>query len=159
GFSTVTGVLFGLVPALQGSRPDVARVLKHDTSAVTGAYRKSRTQAALIVIQVACSVLLLIGAGLMVRSLDKLRPTSLGFTSNDVLVAPLTLDGRQYDRRRTHEFYRQLSERVSSMPGVQAVSFVDGVPGGFLGRSRRSIEIEGYQPAAGESLEIDMSFV
>lgn len=158
-FSTATGILFGLVPALQSSRPDVSLVLKDDSSAVTGGYRKARSREALVVIQVAFSVLLLIGAGLMLRSLERLQPTRLGFRSDNVVVAPLNLDEVQYDRRRSQEFYRQLAERVSSLPGVRAVSLVDGVPGGFTGRSRRSTEIEGYRPGPGESLEIDASFV
>ena len=158
-FSTVTGILFGLAPALQSSKPDVSVVLKDDLSTVTGGYRKSRSRMALVVIQVAFSFLLLIGAGLMLRSLEKLRPTRLGFTSDNVLVAPLNLEEARYDRSRSQVFYRELAERVSSLPGVQAVSLVDGVPGGFTGRSRRSTEIEDYRPGPDESLEIDVSIV
>jgi predicted permease len=154
-FSTITGLLFGLVPALRSSRPDVTSVLKDDAAAVTGSYHKSRSRRALVVIQVACSLLLLIAAGLLLRSLDNVRPTRLGFSSENVLVASLSLDPAQYDRQRSQEFYRQLSERVAAVPGVTAVSLVEGMPGGFMGRTRRGIEIEGYRPAPGESLEID----
>jgi macrolide transport system ATP-binding/permease protein len=158
-FSTVTGVLFGLVPALQSSKSDVSAVLKDDSNAVAGGYRKSRSRAALVAVQVAFSVLLLIGAGLMMRSLEKVTPTRLGFTSNNVLLAPLNLDESRYDRGRSQEFFRRLAERVASLPGVQATSFVDGVPGGFTGGSRRSIEIEGYMPAPDESMEINANVV
>ena len=154
GFSTVTGVLFGLAPALQSSRTDVSTTLKDDSGAFATGHRKSRSRRALVVAQVAFSLLLLIGAGLVLRSVEKLRPTRLGFQSENVVTAFLTLDETQYDRRRSQEFYRQLSERVASLPGVQTVSLVQDVPGGFLGGSRRSTEIEGYQPAPGESLEI-----
>jgi macrolide transport system ATP-binding/permease protein len=158
-FSTVTGVLFGLAPSLQSSKSDVSAVLKDDSSTVAGGYRKSRSRAALVVIQVALSVLLLIGAGLMMRSLEKVKPTRLGFSSENILLVPLSLDETRYDRRRSQEFYRQLAERVTSLPGVQATSFVDGVPGGFTGGSRRSTEIEGYVAGPDESLEIDANFV
>jgi predicted permease len=157
GFATITGVLFGLAPALQGSRTDVSTVLKDDSGAF--AYRKSRLRAVLIVTQVAFALLLLIGAGLVLRSLENVTPTRLGFSSENVVVASVDLDPARYDRARSQAFYRQLSERVFSMPGVQAISLVDNMPGGFLSRRLRSTEIEGYQPGPGERLEIDLAFV
>ena len=158
-FATLTGVLFGLAPALQSSHTDVSTVLKDDASAFAGGYRKSRVRAVLIVTQVAFSLLLLIGAGLVLRSLDNVRPTRLGFDSDSMLVASLSLDEVRYDRARGQAFYRQLSERVSSLPGVRNASLVEGMPGGFLSRSRRSTEIEGYVPGPGEDLQIDVAFV
>jgi len=158
GFSVISGVLFGLAPALQSSRTDVSTVLKDDAAPVVGGYRRSRTRALLVIGQVAFSLLLLIGAGLVLRSLEKVRPTRLGFSTDDMLVAFLTQDLSSYDRHKSQEFYRRLSERISSLPGVQAVSLVDGMPGGLLGRSRRSTEIEGYQPAPGEDMQIDATF-
>jgi macrolide transport system ATP-binding/permease protein len=158
GFSVVTGLVFGLAPALEGSRTDVSSVLKDDSGPVTGGYRRSRIRAGLVVTQVALSLVLLIGAGLVLRSLEKVRPTRLGFSSENVLVASLNLDETRYDRRRSQEFYRQLSERVSVLPGVRAVSLVEGMPGGFMSRSRRTTEIEGYQPAPDEGLHIDSVF-
>jgi predicted permease len=157
-FSTMTGILFGLAPALQSSRTEVSTVLKDDSSAVTGGYRKSRSRTVLLVAQVAFSLLLLIAAGLMLRSLDNVRPTRLGFTTDNVLVASLNLDGARYDRNRSQQFFRELSDRVSSLPGVQAVSLVQGMPGGFLGRSRRSTEIEGFVPGPDDDLQLDVTF-
>jgi macrolide transport system ATP-binding/permease protein len=154
-FATITGILFGLAPALQSSKADVSTVLKDDSSLFAGLYRKSRMRMGLVVVQVAFSLLLLVGAGLVLRSLEKIRPTRLGFSSENVLVAPVTLDETKYDRVKGQEFYRQFSERVATLPGVQSVSLVDEVPGGLLGRSRRSIEIEGYKPGSGEDMQID----
>ena len=153
--STVTGLLFGLAPALQSSKADVSTILKDDSAMSTSRYRKSRLRTSLVVAQVAFSLLLLIGAGLVLRSLEKIRPTRLGFSSDNVVLAPLTLEEKDYDRRKTHEFYRSVSERVSALPGVQNVSLIEGIPGGFMGGSRRSVEIEGYKPNAGESLHLD----
>lgn len=158
-FSTVTGVLFGLAPALHSLKADVSTVLKDDSSGFSGRYRKSRLRMSLVVAQVAFSLLLLIGAGLVLRSLEKVRPTRLGFSSDNVLVAPLILDETQYDRGKSQAFYRQLSERVSSLPGVQAASLVRGMPGGFMSRTRRSTEIEGYQASAGEDMQLDFAIV
>lgn len=157
--STITGVFFGLAPALQSSRADVSTVLKDDSTVATGRYRKSRLRMSLVVAQVAFSLLLLIGAGLVLRSLEKLRPTRLGFSSDNVVVAPVSLDEREYDRRKGHEFYRNVSEHVGALPGVQAVSLVEGMPGGFMSQSRRSIEIEGYKASPGESLHLDSVIV
>lgn len=156
--STITGVVFGLAPALQSSKADVSSVLKDDSTVATGRYRKSRLRMSLVVAQVAFSLLLLIGAGLVLRSLEKVRPTRLGFHTDNVIVGSVLLEERDYDRRKAHEFYRQLSERTAALPGVQNVSFFEGIPGGFVGGSRRSVEIEGYKPAAGESLHLDAAF-
>ncbi len=156
--STVTGLIFGLAPALQSSRTDVSTVLKDDSTVATIRYSKSRLRMALVVAQVAFSMLLLIGAGLVLRSLEKVRPTRLGFISDNVVVAPVTLGERDYDRRKRHEFYRNVTERVAALPGVQNASLIEGIPGGFMGGTRRSIEIEGYKPRSGESLHLDAVF-
>lgn len=157
--STITGVFFGLAPALQSSKADVSTVLKDDSTISTGRYRKSRLRMSLVVAQVAFSLLLLIGAGLVLRSLEKIRPTRLGFSSDNVVVAPVFLDEREYDRRKSHEFYRNVTERVGALPGVQAVSLFEGMPGGFMTQSRRSVEIEGYKPGPGESLHLESVLV
>jgi len=153
-FSTITGILFGLAPALYSSKADVSTVLKDDSSLFTGFYRKSRARMALVVVQVAFSLLLLIGAGLLMRSLQKIRPTRLGFSTESMVVGFVRLDEAKYDRAKTQEFYRQLSERVTSLPGVQSTSLVDYLPITFMGGTRSSIEIEGYQPGANEDMQI-----
>lgn len=158
GFSFLVGVFFGLVPALQTSRPDVMAALKDGSEVSAGGYAQSRLRNGLIVAQVALAVLLLTCVGLAVRSLRNISPTRLGFDSANLVVAPLTLE-RQYDRARSQEFYRQLAERTLALPGVRAVSFIDVVPGGLLGRRRSSVGIEGYAPSAGESMEIDYNTI
>jgi predicted permease len=157
-FSLLTGVLFGLAPALVGSRADVSPGLKDDAGGVTGGYRRSRTRSLLVVAQVALSVLMLISAGLSLRSLSNLRPTALGFSTDSMLVVPVTLD-EKYDRQSSQNFYRQLSDRVRALPGVQHVSLVEALQGGFLGKARRGTEVEGYTGADAQSLAIDHAFV
>jgi macrolide transport system ATP-binding/permease protein len=158
-FSTLVGALFGLAPAMLGSKTEAGPVLRADSNAFSGGLRKSRVRAALVVIQVALALLLLIGGALVLRSLDNVRPTRLGYSTDNVVVAWLTLSETGYDRSRSQAFYRDVSERLSALPGVRSVSLVDGIPGGFMARSRRSTEIEGYQAAPGESLEIDANIV
>jgi predicted permease len=154
GFSSLVGVFFGLVPALQISRPDVIAALKEGSQVFAGGYAQSRLRNVLIVAQVALALLLLTGAGLAMRSLKNISPTRLGFDSANLVVAPIKLED-QYDRARSQEFYRQLQERTLALPGVRTVSFVDNVPGGLLGGSRRSVGIEGYK----QSTEIDTNTV
>jgi predicted permease len=158
GFSFLVGVFFGLVPALQTSRPDVMAALKEGSQVFAGGYAQSRLRNGLIVAQVALALLLLTCVGLAARSLQNISPTRLGFDSVNLVVAPLTLE-RQYDRARSQEFYRQLAERTLALPGVRTVSFIDVVPGGLLGRQRSSVGIEGYGPSAGESMEIDYNTI
>lgn len=157
-FATITGILFGLAPALHASRASLSSVLKDD-STTTARYRRSKIRQTLLVAQVAFSLLLLLGAGLVLRSLEKVRPTRLGFANNRVLVAPIVLDETRNDRRSSHQFFTLLSDRVAGLPGVQAVSLIDAMPGGFLSRVRRGIEIEGYAAARGEDMEIDAAVV
>ena len=154
-FAILTGVLFGLAPALQASRTGVAGMMKEDAAAVSGRFRKSRLRSALVVGQVAFSLLLLVGAGLILRSLDKTTPTRLGYTTENMVVAFVSLDESQYDQESSHRFFRQLSDNVAAMPGVQHVSLVEGMPGGFMSRARRSTMIEGYTASPDESLELD----
>jgi len=154
GFSFLVGVFFGLVPAMHISRPDVIAALKEGSQVTAGGYAQSRVRNALIVAQVAFALVLLVGAGLTMRSLKNISPLRLGFDSTNLVIAPLVLE-RQDDRARSQEFYRQLEERTRALPGVQTVSFIDEMQGGLLGGSRYGVGIEGYQ----QSTEIDASTI
>lgn len=158
GFSMLVGLSFGLVPALQASRPNVIGALKEGSDAFAGGYAQSRLRNVLIATQVAFALLLLTCAGLAMRSLRNITPTRLGFESENIVVAPIQLE-TEYDRNRSQQFYRQLEERALAIPGVRTVSFIDELPGGFLGWQRRSVGIEGYQPAAGESREVNYNTI
>src|SRR5688572_5821384 len=120
GFSFLVGVFFGLVPALQISRPNVIATLNEGSQVFAGGYSQSRLRNGLIVAQVAFALLLLTGAGLAMRSLRNINPTRLGFDSGNLVVAPIKLE-EQYDRARSQEFYRQLQERTLALPGVRGV--------------------------------------
>ena len=157
-FSTLTGILFGLAPALHASKADVSTVLKDDSGMYAGFYRRSRLRMGLVLVQVCFSLLLLVGAGLVFRSLEKIRPTRVGFSSDQLVVAPFTLEETKYDRAKAHEFYRQLSERAAALPGVQSASLVDNMPTGFMGSQRRGTEIEGYQPQPNEDMQIEFVY-
>ena len=148
GLSIATGILFGLVPALQLSRQGVSAVLNE--SGRGGAPGKVRlvVRRGLVVTQLAFSVVLVIGAGLLLRSLIELNRIDLGFDPNGVLTAQLQLPPSDYpDGSRVVDFYRQLTERLEAVPGVTAAGGVRVLP---LARTIGdwSITIEG-RPLAG----------
>ena len=114
-----TAVLFGLVPALRGSRVGTAATLKDEAGSVTGGQGHVRLRKVFVALQVCLSLLLLIGAGLFVRTLDNLRKVSLGFDAENVMmfgVRPAT----QYDDQRKLQVFRGLLEGLTTVPGVKA---------------------------------------
>ena len=114
-----TAVLFGLVPALRGSRVGTAATLKDEAGSVTGGQSHVRLRKVFVALQVCLSLLLLIGAGLFVRTLDNLRKVSLGFDAENVVmfgVRPAT----QYDDQRKLQVFRGLLEGLTTVPGVKA---------------------------------------
>jgi macrolide transport system ATP-binding/permease protein len=126
GLSIATGFLFGLAPALQSSKPDVLPALKDSGGSFS--HRGGRLRSALVVAQIALSLVLLISAGLCVRTLQNLQAVDLGFEAENVVTAKLDLGRQNYSEAQGREFYRRLLERVQSLPGVQAASLAIHVP-------------------------------
>jgi predicted permease len=122
-----TGILFGLAPAIGSVKTDLVSTLKDSGSGMVLS-RRFGLRNALVVVQVSLSLVLLIGAGLFVRSLQNASSIDLGMKTNNVLM--LTFDPKLngYTPERNQQFLLQLRDRVSALPGVQAVSFVDSVP-------------------------------
>lgn len=118
--SLLTGVLFGLAPAWRATKLDLATSLKQSRR-TTGAV--SRLGKALIVAQVALSLLLLVGAGLFIRTLHKLQHVNLGFNQENLLVFTLQPGPSGYQEQRLSQFYQQLFARLDNLPGVQAATF------------------------------------
>jgi putative ABC transport system permease protein len=127
GLSIATGFLFGLAPALQSSKPDVLPALK-DSGGSLSHRSGGRLRSALVVTQIALSLVLLISAGLCVRTLQNLQAINLGFEAANVLTAKLDLGRQNYSEAQGREFYQRLLERVQSLPGVQAASLALNVP-------------------------------
>jgi predicted permease len=119
--AVLTGVLFGFVPALQCTRTDVAPTLKDTVGGIVGGGAGVRLRKALVAAQVMLSLLLLVGAGLFIRSLQNLRELGPGFQTGNLVAFNVnpTLNG--YDFARTRVFYRELTEALGSVPGVRSV--------------------------------------
>ncbi len=132
--AVVTGVGFGLIPALQASKPDVIPSLKDESGSEGGRRRWFNLRNALVVAQVALSLVLLLGAGLFIRSLQRARSFDLGFKPDNVLTFSFNLQLQGYDEARGREFFPRIVERLERLPGVQAVSTVNFLPLGFMAR-------------------------
>jgi macrolide transport system ATP-binding/permease protein len=152
--TTATAVVFGLVPALQGSRAAVASALKESAASVTAAPRRARLRSALVVAQVALSLLLLVSAGLFLRALQNAQTADPGFSTRDGLIASVDLLPAGYDAARGTAFQQTLLARARELPGVDAASLAQRVPLGFGGSSDMNVQVDGYTPAPNEEMTV-----
>jgi putative ABC transport system permease protein len=143
--SLLTGILFGLAPALQISRTDVQESLKESGRSAAGGRRQNRLRNLLIVSEVALSVVLLVGAGLLFRSFLQLQAVNTGFTSEQLLTLQLSPAGSNYLQDSDYiSFYKQTMERVSAIPGVVSVGAINTLP---LAKGPTSgFQVEGRPP-------------
>jgi putative ABC transport system permease protein len=126
--SLLTGLLFGVAPALRTIKLSLSDTLKEGGRSGEGAIR-NRTRSLLVVFESAVAVLLLVGAGLLVRSLIVLQNTNPGFDANNVLTMRVDLARGKYDTpEKTANFFQQLEQRLSGLPGVETVGFVTELP-------------------------------
>jgi predicted permease len=145
-----SAVAFGFVPALQSSRVDLVSIINEDASP-RGASR-GRLRAGLVVAQVAVSLLLMVGAGLVARSLEAARRAYPGFDADHVSMLAVDVRQNGYDERRGRAFYRSLLNAARGDAGVESATLAAFTPLGFLDTPARRVEIEGYEPRRGEDL-------
>jgi putative ABC transport system permease protein len=131
--SLATGLVFGLVPALQASKPDLNESLKESGRSSTAGVERRRVRSTLVVLEVALSLILLIGAGLMIKSFSRLQKVDLGFNPDRLVSMNIQLSRTKYQGPQSAAFFRQLIERVESMPGVESAGaisaiFIDALP-------------------------------
>ena len=151
--SVVTGIIFGLVPALQSSKTRLTETLKESRGSGEGA-RRNRVRGVLVVAELSVAVVLLVGAGLLIQSLWRLRQVSPGFESSNVLTFSVALPEVKYSSEKQIQFFDDLGTRLQSLPGVQSSSPVMPLP---LGGNRFSIsfETEGRPVAKGDEPTAD----
>jgi predicted permease len=142
--SLLTGILFGLVPALQASKPDLVRALKEGAS--DGVFHKSRLQSVLVVFQVSLSLVLLIGAGLAMRTMQQILAIDRGFDTNNRLLLSLDLSIQGYNQEAGWAFYDHLIKQLESTPGVISASFAKTVPPNDWS-DRMSVFYDGQEPS------------
>jgi predicted permease len=156
--SIVTAVVFGILPALRSSNVAPVTVLKEEAGSVSGGLHKSRLASALVVVQIALSVLLLVCAGLFTRSLENAQRSDPGFDPDHVLLDSFELRPSGYSKAQGIEFDKQLLAKIEALPGVESVALADFSPLSYTIRSE-GIEVGGYVPRPHESMEIDWARV
>lgn len=145
--SLLSGIVFGVVPALRSTRGDLLPALK-DEKQFAGPHR-SWLRGTLVVAQIAVCLVLLISAGLCVRSLLNARSIDPGFNAHDIVVAQLDAGSLGYSEPQGRQFYRQLLERVGALPGVRSASLAGSLPLGTE-HSVHGVQIDGFSPPPGE---------
>jgi putative ABC transport system permease protein len=126
--SVVTGLLFGLAPALQASRPDLNTALKKSSGRNPGSFQGSGLRNLLVVSEVAVALLLLVGAGLMTKSFLRLQQVDPGFDATNVVSMNIALPTSKYREQQLNIFYDQLFERIRNLPGVKSVGGINPLP-------------------------------
>ena len=156
--SLLTGVFFGLAPALQTRRDDMAVTLREQASNLMGGLGHLRFRKTLVISQVALSLLLLVGAGLFARSLYNIKNIDPGFRTSHLISFAIQPSLNGYDAARTSALFRQLRENIAALPGVRSVTMaVEPLLTGDQDIS--SIEVEGYTAKEDERTAVDENYV
>ena len=146
GVCLIATLLLGLVPAMQTGNIDLAGALKAESTGVLGSRGRAWVRSGLVVMQVSLSFVLLVGAGLLLRSLQRIRTSSPGFSTHGVLETVVPLASAGYDAPRAQSFQDDLLERVKALPGVESVAFGRMTPLSYGSFSSSLIAVDGYQP-------------
>ena len=154
--SVLAGIVFGLIPAIQSSKQTLVPALK-DQAGQLGDHRGFFSlRNALVIGQVSLSIVVLIGAGLFLRSLNHARAIDPGFDANRVLTLSFHTNAQGYDERKAQQFYQQLTERIQTLPGVDNVSIAQSAPLSFFYAPAfgAPMFVEGHEPPPGTNPSI-----
>lgn len=152
-------LFFGLVPAVHASKVDLAATLKAGTSGIVGGHRRGWVRSGLVVIQVALSFILLVGAGLLIQSLHRMQDTDPGFPTSNLLTTFVDFTGAGYDPAHAEDFQDRLVARVQALPGVRAVSFARFAPFTYRSYSTAKIAVDGLALPADDLPNVDYNAV
>src|ERR1700690_2201204 len=151
GISLLTGLVFGLAPALQISRSNLVDALKEGSLSTTAGSRRHQLRSSLMVVEMALALVLLVSSGLLIRSLVHLQNVNPGFDPHNVLAADLDLPGEKYTNAKQDQFARELLPKLAALPGVQSAAGVFPLP--MSGSEMRtSIEIQGRPVAKSDEV-------
>jgi len=155
--SLATAIISGVLPALEASRADVQETLKDGSRQIGAGMRQQRLRQLFVVAELALAVVLLVGAGLMLRSLDRLQQVDPGFQGHDVLTMRVSLPGRKYDQpSKTLRFYQEALDRVRHVPGVRSAGEVSYLPLAGLGAGTKFEVLGRPLPPPGQELVTDV---
>jgi macrolide transport system ATP-binding/permease protein len=159
GVCLIATLVVGLVPALQSGKIDLAGALKSDSAGVVGGRGRGWIRSGLVVVQVSLSFVLLVGAGLLLQSLQKIRTSSPGFSTHGVLSTAVDLASAGYDLQSAQTFRDELLDRVKALPGVESAAFARATPLGYGSYSESPIAVDGYQPPPEEQPAVEYNEV
>jgi predicted permease len=157
--SVVTGLLFGMAPAWQASRANLNESLKTASTGTGASAGGHRLRDALVVSEMVLATVLLVAAGLLLRSLHNAEQAGAGFNANHVTLAAFDLRGSGYSDDGATDYYDRLLERIRAYPGVESASLERFVPLWFTGRSYTTTRVEGYTAKPNEDMGIDLNVV
>src|SRR5436190_19167295 len=146
GVCLATTLLMGLVPVLQTGKIDLAQSMKMESAGVVGGRERAWVRSGLVLVQVSLSFVLLVGAGLLMQSLLKVRNASPGFNTRGVLDTAIDLLSAGYTPARAQTFQDALLERVRALPGVESAAFAKMTPLSYVSSATAPIVVDGYQP-------------
>jgi putative ABC transport system permease protein len=152
-------MLFALVPAIQASHVDLSGALKREGGGLIGGSGRSRVRSVLVFVQVALSFVLIVGTGLLLRSLVQMQNSDPGFSTRNVVVSSADLFSAGYKLDQAKVFYEQMLERIRILPGVQSATLEGVRPFSYTDYSSAPLEIEGYQPPRNEQVSADYNQV
>lgn len=159
GVGLISTLLFGLVPAAQTSKIDLASALKAESGGVVGGRGRAVARSGLVLVQVALSFVLLVGAGLLFQSLHGVQNTSPGFSTEGVLTTGINFKSAGYEVQRAKNFADELIDRLQRLAGVQSAAFVRNVPFSYGSYSSAPIAVDGYQAPPDEQPTVDYNEV
>ena len=159
GICLIVTLIVGMIPALQTRNLDLAGSLKAESTGVVGAKGRAWMRSSLVVFQVCLSFILLVGAALLLESLEKIRSTSPGFSTTSVVTTGVSLVAAGYDMPRAKIFQDELIDRLGALPGVQSAAFARITPLGYGSYSSTPIVVDGYQASLEEQPAIEYNQV
>ena len=159
GVCLIVTLIVGLIPAFQSRNVDLAGPLKAESTAVVGARGRAWMRSGLVLLQVSLSFILLVGAALLLESLQKTRTINPGFSTTRVAATGVSLVAAGYDVPRARTFQNELIDRLNGKPGIESAAFAAVTPLGYATFPSSPIAVDGYQPAPDEQPEISYNQV
>ena len=157
--SLVTGLVFGLAPAIQSGRMNLNTTLREGGRTSHAGSVHHRLRGGLVVAEIALALVLLVGAGLCIKGFDRARRTNIGIDPRNMLIAGLRIGMNGYTEETGMAFYRQIRERLEAVPGVGSVALASWFPLGFEGGSSLGVDVEGYSRRPNEDLGVPYSII
>jgi predicted permease len=155
----VTGIVFGLVPALQTSGSQLHETLKEGGRSASPGATHHLLRSVLVVVEVALAVVLLVGAGLCLKGMRNALQVDIGLEPDRVLIASMQVGMHGYDRDTGRVFYRQVQERLATIPGVEEASLANWFPLGLGGCKGSNVEVEGHERLPGEDITHEYAII